>query len=319
MVKNTNNFQPLVSVIMPAYNSAQTIGTAINSVLMQDYLNWEIIIIDDGSTDDTLNEIRKFKDARIKVFSQDNQGPSVSRNYGIKIANGEYIAFLDADDFWEKDKLNLQLQMLCNSEERMGLVHSNYYEFDHKRSYLPKPFRYTKMLNLEGNVYESLVIHNFVATLTVIVKREVFDNIGYFDTSLKAPEDWDLWIRIAKKYTFGYIPTPLARYRLNPSGISKNYYAFEKELQKVINRYLIAENHPQTSQKFGLWLFYRHMAHGYARHGDFCRSFDRLSKAFRMKPLERLNILSITYIILQLLLMPAKSILRRHQNETKSN
>ena len=121
--------EPLVSVVMPAFNSAHWIADAIRSIQSQTYTNWELLVVNDGSTDNTVEKIESLSgDERIRIFSQNNSGPAVARNLGIEEAKGEFLAFLDADDMWFKDKLTLQLKHLL-SHPGLGLVHSGYRVF----------------------------------------------------------------------------------------------------------------------------------------------------------------------------------------------
>lgn len=289
---------PLVSVIMPAYNQEDFIQSSIESVLSQTYSNWELVVINDGSTDRTKEVVESFSDQRIILINQENQGVSKTRNNGLAASKGELIAFLDADDLWLPKKLEKQVQQFQTLGENVGFIHAYYTEFDNRGEYSPKPFKHLKGLNIDGDVKRSIVIHDFVATLTVMIKREVLESIGDFDTTLSGPEDWDLWIRIAQKYQFGFIAEPLARYRLSASGLSKNYEKFEGELKKVLDRYLLTSDFSKKDQQLGLWLYYRHMAHGYARGGKICHASKRLLQTIQQKPFRFSNLLSTIYTII---------------------
>ena len=124
---------PLVSVIMPAYNSKQTIAGSVKSVIAQTYTHWELIVVDDGSTDNTAKVITDMNHPQIRVINQQNGGQSSARNHGIRLAKGDYIAFLDADDYWLEKKLDYQIRYFENASESVGLVHTNYIEFNDKR------------------------------------------------------------------------------------------------------------------------------------------------------------------------------------------
>lgn len=287
---------PLISVVMPAYNAAETIIESINSLLSQDYLNWELIVIDDGSTDDTYHKASSIKDSRIRIYQEFNKGVAATRNQGIQIAKGKYVAFLDADDLWNMEKLKNQVSFFESKEEKLGLIHSYYVEFDDLSEYRPKPLKHLSGLKLEGNIYEDLIVHNFIATLTVMVKKDVLNEVGGFDVTLSGPEDWDLWIRIARKYKVGYIDKSLARYRLNPSGLSKNVYKFEDQLWEVMEKHLLTSNLPEHKIKLGLWLYYRHVSHAYARVYQFDKAFNRLYKAIQVRPFLFRNFHSISYL-----------------------
>jgi glycosyltransferase involved in cell wall biosynthesis len=292
---------PLVSVIMPAYNSKQTIAGSVKSVIAQTYTHWELIVVDDGSTDNTAKVITDMNHPQIRVINQQNGGQSSARNHGIRLAKGDYIAFLDADDYWLEKKLDYQIRYFENASESVGLVHTNYIEFNDKREYSPKPLRHVKRHCFEGDVEETLVVHNFIGILTVMIPKTVLHDVGVFDESLLNSPDWDLWTRIVKKYRVGYIETPLAKYRFNPSGLSKNYKTYEKQLWKVLERHLLAGDYSSQLKKRGLWLYHRHMSHGFARNGNVVKSFENFLKTVRNKPMSPSNLLTLAYITLQLL------------------
>jgi len=217
MVKN-----PTVSVIIPTYNRANLVDKAIKSVLSQTYQDFEIIVIDDGSTDNTEEIIRGFKDKRVKYIKKykKNRGISATRNIGIKVARGKYIASLDSDDEWLPDKLDKQIKILQDGPPELGVVYSNSCYIDESgknMNKLPKPKK------LEGYIYEDLLGGNYVGTpSTVLIRKECFQQVGLFDDLLNTQADWDMWIRIAKYYRFALIKTPLVRYRLHSNQLSKN-------------------------------------------------------------------------------------------------
>lgn len=290
---------PLVSIIMPAYNASSTIQETLQTILQQTYENWELVLIDDGSQDNTCELVALINDNRIHLYREENKGSALARSQGTELAQGKYITFLDADDHWEPNKLEAQVELFQRLHPSVGMIHSNYVEFDHKGFYSPKPLRYCEKLKISGKIYEDLLIHNFIGLLTVIVKKEVIDQVGVFDPIYTGAEDWDLWLRIAKLYEVAYLPSPLARYRLNPHGQSKNYQTYEPGLWKVIEHHLLKANMSQKQKKIGLWLFYRHMAHGFSRNGQINVGFKRLLKAIQVRPFEYRNLLSIGYLCLQ--------------------
>ena len=215
MIKN-----PTVSVIIPTYNRANLVAKAIKSVLSQTYQDFEIIVIDDGSTDNTEEIIRGFKDKRVKYIKKykENKGSSVARNIGIKVARGKYIALLDSDDEWLPEKLDKQIKVIKNEFPEVGVVCSWSYNIDKKGNYISKRYLPKK----DGYIYEDLLSTNPISVPTVLIKKECFNRVGLFDDLLNAQEDWDMWIRIAKYYRFALIKVPLVKYRLHPNQISKN-------------------------------------------------------------------------------------------------
>jgi glycosyltransferase involved in cell wall biosynthesis len=206
---------PKVSVIIPTYNCAHYLGNAIASVLRQTFTDYEIIVVDDGSMDNTYEVVERFAaqfPSRIRYIYQSHKERSVARNRGIQAASGEYIAFLDADDEWLPHKLALQVPILDERPE-VGLVHSKVVFMDKDgREIGPPPPRETP----NGFVLKELLCGNFVWCLTVLCRRRCFDECGWFDTATIPAEDWDMWVRIAARYALYHIPEVLARYRFTP-------------------------------------------------------------------------------------------------------
>jgi glycosyltransferase involved in cell wall biosynthesis len=222
---------PKVSTIIPAYNSMLYLPETLNSVLRQSFSDFEVLIIDDGSSDHLKEWASQLTDPRVKLISQPNQGASVARNTGITNAQGEYIAFLDADDLWERTKLEKQIQCFENNPS-VGLVHTWTTMISEKS----KPTGGILASTSEGEVWEQLLEHNTVACCSVMVRRSCFEKVGMFDQSLRSAEDWDMWIRIARQYRFAVIRQPLAQYRMIPTSKSKNCQLVEQSLMRIIEK-----------------------------------------------------------------------------------
>ena len=232
---------PKVSVIIPTYNSAQYIAEAIESVLAQTYKDYEIIVVDDGSIDNTREVLKPFMDKIIYVYKE-NGGQASARNLGIKMSKGEYIAFLDSDDIWLPQKLELQVELL-DSRPEVGLVYSDNYRFTDDEGIIGLGSQ--RVQGLSGMVFNSLFLKNFIPTLTVMVRRKCLDDVGLFDESkhIVHSEDYDLWLRIAKKYEIAYIDKPLAKYRyryhrkdgFNKEIIDRAYMATMEVIKKNIH------------------------------------------------------------------------------------
>jgi len=213
-----------VSVIVPTYNRANLVSETIKSILNQTYKNFELIVVDDGSTDNTEEVIKKFNDNRIKYIKIDNWGgPAKPRNTGIKKARGEYIAFCDDDDIWLPEKLEKQIKVFQISNET-AMLYTRFKRIEGdiiSNRILPKNGKYKS-----GNIFKSLYFKPFIACSSVIVKRSVLDQVGFFDTdpNLIAIEDIDLWLRIALKYIIRCTDNlPLILYRVHPQNISYGY------------------------------------------------------------------------------------------------
>lgn len=195
-----------ISVIIPTYNRGGVITRALRSVLNQSYRNLEVIIVDDGSTDDTETIVRSFGDPRVLYIRHEvRQGAAIARNTGIRASSSEFIAFQDSDDEWLCQKLEKQMAIFQRAGREVGLVYSGFLRFeDNHASYFPP-----KSIKKSGNILEALLNGNFITTQSVVIRRECFDKAGLFDDRLPRLQDWDLFIRIAKHYEFICVDEPL--------------------------------------------------------------------------------------------------------------
>lgn len=223
---------PEVSIVIGAYNCGNFIQETIKSVTDQTFKDWELIIVDDCSTDDTYERIKDIHDERIKVIRRDkNSGlPAVARNEGIKAAKGEFIAFLDHDDIWFPKKLSLQVEYLKRSPD-VGLVSCSFRTESPDKRYDNRITAPSAKIYLDCT-YKKLLSSNFIACSSAIVKANLLDDTGYFDENPKlvAAEDWDLWLRIARNKKVAFIPETLGLYRLH----SINLSASDKRLQRTL-------------------------------------------------------------------------------------
>jgi glycosyltransferase involved in cell wall biosynthesis len=183
-----------VSVILPTYNRAMWISEAVDSVLAQTEPPFEVIVVDDGSTDETPDLLRTYGD-KISVLTQSNKGVSAARNLGINNSKGRYIALLDSDDLWEKDKLDNQLTFFRKNPEALICQTGEIWIRNGKRV---NPMN--KHKKRSGMIFEPSLRLCLVSPSAVMIKRELFDSIGLFDESLPACEDYDLWLRISCRY-----------------------------------------------------------------------------------------------------------------------
>ena len=233
---------PLVSIIIPAFNAANTITDTLTSALKQTYNNIEIIIVDDNSTDATAKIVgaisAKFKNVTYHRNAI-NKGPAASRNTGILLSSGEYVALLDADDMWFPEKIEKQIDyFLSHPDVSLVFCKSKILRYDGRLDYLNMTFPHDFFSNPK-NVYERLLLGNFINTLSVMVKRDVLKEAGYFDETLFLTEDHDLWLRILEKdFKFGFINEFLGIYRDNPIGTSKNTAKFEKAKLDFLNKHV---------------------------------------------------------------------------------
>jgi glycosyltransferase involved in cell wall biosynthesis len=227
---------PQVSVVMPAFNAAKTIGIAIQSVLDQTFTNWELLIINDGSTDGTLEIVAQFNDPRIYTITQVNQGVATARNAGLNQARGRYIAFLDSDDLWSPQKLQKQVSIFENSTDKLCLVYTKHRGFIED---INKSFSMDIDTSIGfDNDYHRLLIIDFVPTLTVMIKASIIKDVGFFRADLHGTEDWDYWIRIAKSYCLERVNEELAFYRIGSNSLSRNKDRHALEELKVLDWHL---------------------------------------------------------------------------------
>jgi glycosyltransferase involved in cell wall biosynthesis len=225
--------EPACSVIIPAYNAAAYVEQAIRSALDQRGVSVEVIVIDDGSTDTTPQVLAGFGDA-IRVVQQQRGGPYRARNLGAKLARGQWLAFLDADDEWLPDKLARQLARV---DEQTGLVYSdvlNFGDCDRVKERLSDSVPLQ-----EGDVFEPLLLGNFIALSSVVMRRDWFERLGGFSESQQGVQDWDLWLRYAGEG--GRVKVcrePLTRYRLHDGQMSNDVGRRTAERMDVIRRAL---------------------------------------------------------------------------------
>lgn len=208
----------LISIVIPAYNRARFLPDALNSVKQQSHRPLEIIVVDDGSSDDTEQVVcdwrQQYATAELKVLYQfqKNQGGNAARNSGIRIANGAYIAFLDSDDLWHPEKLKKQIEAITYFPDS-GAVYCGLRQvvFETGVPEEPSPRAYPA-----GRLLNQILVKDVTApTSTYMVKAQVFADVGYFDESLQARQDWDMWIRVASKYRIEAVPEVLVDFRLH--------------------------------------------------------------------------------------------------------
>jgi glycosyltransferase involved in cell wall biosynthesis len=198
--------RPLVSAVIPTYNRSHVIERAIASIRNQTYLPIEIIVVDDGSTDNTAALLERLAVPGLRFFrTPSNGGASAARNLGISQARGDLIAFLDADDEWLPEKTEQQVATFAAAPE-VGVVYCGIREVS------PQWPDQDKVPGHRGNLFETLRVVNVLRTSGVMVRRRVFEDVGGFDCDLVALEDWDLWLKIARKYLIDYIPGIAVRY-----------------------------------------------------------------------------------------------------------
>ncbi len=198
-----------VSVVIPAYNAMAYLPATLESVLRQTFSDFEVLIVNDGSSDNIVQWASGIQDPRVKLISQSNQGVSVTRNTGIAHAQGEYIAFLDADDLWDATKLEKQVSCLENNPQ-LGLVYTWTALIDSFGKLMNKFF----ISHAEGNVWEQILVDDIICNgSSPMVRRSCFEKVGEFEPNVHIGEDIDMWIRIAADYPFAVVKELLIFYR----------------------------------------------------------------------------------------------------------
>jgi glycosyltransferase involved in cell wall biosynthesis len=229
------SYSPLVSVIVPSYNTAQYVPEAINSILNQTYQNLEIHVVDDGSTDNTRDVMQAYaSNPKVIYHHQENRGESGARNSGIRAARGELIALCDADDLWMPRKLEVQVPCFATRPE-VGVVYTNTVHVDSQNNEIPT----YRTARHNGRITEKLFSENFVTGSTSMFRRECFDAEMY-DESLKTCADYDLSLRLSVHYEFFYLDEVTYRYRFWPGQVSnaRNLLRFHDDSMRMRKKFL---------------------------------------------------------------------------------
>ena len=221
----------LVSIVIPAYNAERYISETIQSVVKQSYLNWELIVIDDGSTDDTGEQVKAFlNDPRISYHFKRNEGVSVARNTGFGMSKGSFLAYLDADDIWKPDRLQKILEKFKEDPE-LGLVHTYVQEIDSQSNLMDRVHK-----GKEGFILESLLLWNgcnIPAPSSILVKRAVVEQVGGFSPELSTAADQEFFFRVAASFKVGMVKEILGLYRMHDHNMHKNIQHMEEDHLKA--------------------------------------------------------------------------------------
>ncbi|MFA6246600.1 MAG: glycosyltransferase family 2 protein [Mucilaginibacter sp.] len=224
MDKDLTMGSELISIIMPAYNASAFIKAAISSVQRQGYKNWELIVVDDGSTDHTASIVKELQqdDSRIIYYRQSNQRLGAARNSGFRLARGAWIAFLDADDLWMEDKLEAQIQSIRAQNGNIDVIFTAGYYLRQDKCELA-PYNSLRGLYTGKELYKVLLKHNHIPVLSVLIKRTFCKMVGWQDTLpvVFGNEDWDYWLRACKANgTFLGMEDRFFKYRVHDNGMS---------------------------------------------------------------------------------------------------
>ena len=286
------NPHPLVSVVIPSYNSARFIEETLTSVLEQTLAPLEVIVVDDGSTDETCKVVERFE-PRVRLVRLSNGGVCRARNRGLQEARGQYICFLDHDDVWHPEKLALQLAAF-DADRDLGVVFSSFLWWHRDASgtfppqakmFGPTPPEAALDAEYSNWIYHQLLIDCWVLTSSATIRTDLLREVGAFDASLPYSEDWDLWLRLSRVTRFAKLNAPLVLYRQHPIQGSRMLRDIDYRtllLEQAIAKWGFASPDGSAAVKHRVWrqMGYYHASFGFERLRagrvvQACRSFWR--------------------------------------------
>lgn len=273
-MKSYNNL-PEVSIVITCYNYARYLPSCLDSVINQTFRDFEIIVVDDGSTDQTPVIVKKERYKKlIRYIYQNNRGQANAKNAGINSAKGKYIAFLDADDCWEPDKLEKQLPLF--TRQNVGVVYSRARYIDSFGHDLDLKLSLKYLQPRRGRVTDYLIMDNFIPFSSSVIRRDCLDRFGAFNELYRMGIDWDLWLRISTEYEFDYVDLPLLMYRIGHAGqMSKNVEERQRCSDRIMKNF--AQSFPTYIKKNVLR---KALAYTFSNRGDY-QSKRNIPKALR--------------------------------------
>ena len=275
------NLEPMVSIIVPTYNRAHYIDFTIRSALGQTYENIELIVIDDGSTDDTRTIVSPYLEYHNFIYcEQENRGQSVARNKGLSLASGEFICFLDSDDVLVSDAIEVLVKYIMHYSD-VSVVYGNLDFIDGDGNYVPgiNPRRYS------GTITSQLLIDNCVSFDSVLIRRSCLEMVGGLDERVDVGDDYDLWLRVSVGHKFLYVPKVFGQYRIMHQQISTDIDRRFKSNKSCLERFF--EDNPglqESTEKNYFWCrFYTRFGSNYAYRGNLRKAFRFYFKAISFK------------------------------------
>ncbi|NQY14692.1 MAG: glycosyltransferase family 2 protein [Henriciella sp.] len=284
---------PMISIVMPVYNTAKYVEAAIESVLAQTFVDFELLIIDDAGSDNSIELCRAYSDPRIRIISQANRGLAGARNTGIRHARGQYIALLDSDDLWEPEKLERHIEHLWQSPE-VGISYAASRMIDDDGNFL----RIVQRPKLKNVTARDVFLRNPVGNGSApVIRRQVFEDIAfinearneldYFDESFRQSEDIECWCRMAlmTKWRFEGIAGAYTRYRINEGGLSANVVKQFETWSRVKAR--VSELDPEFADKWGSYAEAyqkRYLARRCFRMGEGALAWSLMKEALQICP-----------------------------------
>jgi len=285
-----NKYNLLVSVVIPTHNRAHLLGRAVSSVLGQSYGNFELIVVDDASTDNTADVIRDFHDERIRYLRHDsNLGAPAARNTGITNARGYYIGLLDDDDKWHPQKLEKQIRKFTEVSERTGLVYCGHEVRSQDgallRTYFPQE---------RGNLQVRLLLGTTIGSPTPLILKSCFSKTSLFDVNLKSCQDWDMWKRISEHYDFDFVPEVLAIVYEHGRQISSDFSSMIPGRTRMVEKHLSEfRRHPEI-----LVIHLKRIGKMHCINGTWKEAIHWFFEALKVDPLQIFKI--IAWLILEL-------------------
>ncbi len=274
--------KPTVSVIIPNYNYAHYVREAVESVLEQTYQPLEIIVVDDGSKDDSIRVLEEFG-KRTRLIAQSNAGVSASRNHGVAESVGDFVAFLDADDSWHPEKVARQVEMFDRFPD-LGLVHVGVQDVDADGGLLEQHLN-----GLDGDVSERLLLFEEPVILGggsgILVRRSVFDEVGGFDLRLSTSADWDFCYQVSRRYKVAFVNELLLRYRIHGSNMHSNISVMEDDMLLGFQKAFSAvEPNARELRKRAYSNLYRVLAGSYYHAGNYTKFLGKAIQSIKMNP-----------------------------------
>ena len=267
-----------VSVVIPAHNKAELTVRTVESVLSQTYPSIEVIVVDDGSTDNTGERLSSFGN-KIRYVYKENGGACSARNLGISLAIGEYIGLLDCDDIYCPEKIERSVAYLERDPE-VGFVHTGVDFIDKKDNISPAYFPHKD--RRMGWMAKRLLLNNLISNSTVVVRKSCFEKVGFFDETIFIPADWDMWMRLAEQHKVGYINTPLTLYNI-ADDYSINHLEQSKREQLIVLEKAFRRNpglRPHFKNRSISNVYYRHgISHLFT--ADFDKAKEELTFAIK--------------------------------------
>lgn len=289
--------EPMVTIITPTYNRADFILQAVDSVLLQTYTNFEFLIVDDGSTDDTRDILQPVQaDSRVRYFHQDNQGQSVARNLALSEAKGEFVCFLDSDNYWPAEKLEQQVELFSQHPE-YDVIYGDIVFIDENDHEVSRK----NMRRYSGHIAKFMIRDNCVSMNTAMARRRCFDELGAMSGRRRVADDYDLWLRFSARFQFLYVPKFLAYYRVMDDQISSDKTRRFDSNWQIITDFRREFPNAMSEQEFdsGIAAFHCRKARYLATQGSRGQATTEMLKALWLQPLRRASWRSLAAVLLK--------------------